>query len=235
MPHVRCRTLISLRAPLPAVREQLTDTLGLTPTDDADPDDGPLCGAALASESLELCADCAPTGDGGTDVVIEAGSGLSVPYFGWFVTAITWIAAKLALRDAVGPAAGGRRGNRDAGPGPPPPPPAAGGVHGRGGGTPRRPRRGGGPGELLRRAADPELGRGDPCVPQVRPGPRARTRHRPGRGARLARRQPAVGPFGAAPPDSRVTHRRVCRERGGGASLRASRCSPRRSCSLARS
>jgi AAHS family benzoate transporter-like MFS transporter len=116
MPHVRCRTLISLRAPLPAVREQLTDTLGLTPADDAHPDDGPLCGAALASETLELCAECAPTGDGGTDVVIEAGSGLSVPYFGWFVTAITWIAAKLALRDASARLRAGVEGTEMPGP-----------------------------------------------------------------------------------------------------------------------
>ncbi len=103
MPHVRCRMLISLPAPVAAVREQLVTVLGLTPAEDDESDSGRLCGTPGGGESmLRLCADCAPTAPGGagTEVSLEAASDLSVPYFGWFIHVITWIAAKQALRDA---------------------------------------------------------------------------------------------------------------------------------------
>ena len=165
MPHVRRRMLISLsRTASGRPRASSSDTLGLTPADDAAPGDGPLCGAAAGSGAPPALRERAPTGDGGTDVVIGRARGgpLQMPYFGWFVTAITWIAARSRparrRRPAARPASTGTEM-------PPRPaslpllPPV--GLHRRGGRPPRRPCRGGGPGELLRCPADPELGRGD--------------------------------------------------------------------------
>src|SRR5689334_9091040 len=108
MPHVRRRMLITLAAPEPVVREHLATTLGLTPVEAADghadePGPATFSGPAGATPSvLGLAATVEPgAGPGTTDVLLESGTDLTVPYFGWFVHAMAWIGARNAVRDAA--------------------------------------------------------------------------------------------------------------------------------------
>jgi MFS family permease len=108
MPHVRRRMLITLAAPEPVVREHLATTLGLTPVEAADghaaaPGPATFSGPAGATPSvLGLAATVEPGGGPGTtEVLLESGTDLTVPYFGWFVHAMAWIGARNAVRDAA--------------------------------------------------------------------------------------------------------------------------------------
>jgi MFS family permease len=96
---VRRRLTLGLEARPEAVRRAAEVGLGATP--EADEHDAALLGPLDASDDpgIALVVRVAPDG-GGSAVVLEAVSQLRIPYFGWFVAALVWFAARRPLRVA---------------------------------------------------------------------------------------------------------------------------------------
>jgi MFS family permease len=98
MPHVRRRMLVRLDAAPDAVRDAAIRALAVRPTDDGSLA-GPLFGDDSTPARLNLQLEHHPAG---TIVCFEGGTDLQLPYFGWFVRLVVWLAAGRALREAAG-------------------------------------------------------------------------------------------------------------------------------------
>ncbi|HEY7105149.1 MAG TPA: MFS transporter [Acidimicrobiia bacterium] len=111
---MRRSLLVTVDAPLDAVRAALVDDLGLVPSAD-----GVLTGPLVAVPFATALLDATPTpgADGGTALRLEAHDRAEVPFFGWFVGFQEWLAARRAL-----PYVGARVRATVAGVDPPPPP-----------------------------------------------------------------------------------------------------------------
>ena len=99
MPHVRRRMLVSIDVAPAVAREVVAQVLEATPTHDG------VVSAPLAhgaDETARLSASIERgAGDEASLVTLESTSSLRVPYFGWFVRLVTWLAAGAALRHAA--------------------------------------------------------------------------------------------------------------------------------------
>ncbi|HZP29802.1 MAG TPA: MFS transporter [Acidimicrobiia bacterium] len=103
---MRRRMLIPLAAPPETVARELVGAFGFAPATPAggEPNAGVrsfTAGPGERGANVELAAEVRKRAGGGTDVLLEASSDLTVPYFGWFVAALTWIAARSMLRDTA--------------------------------------------------------------------------------------------------------------------------------------
>lgn len=97
MPHVRRRMLVQLDAAPETVRDAAIRALAVAPEGDES-----LVGALFGDDSTPAYLHVElPPSDGATTVLLEGGSNLELPYFGWFVRLVVWLAAGRALRYAA--------------------------------------------------------------------------------------------------------------------------------------